>query len=121
MSQSTSSTSYVDLAGTGPAVTVAVPASGKVLVLLTVRVSFASGSARTGYMSFVSTGGTGDVLADDERAIAYRMQAGDALQVSGAYFVSGLDAGAHTFAARYRTSLDAVGFANRTITVIPMP
>jgi hypothetical protein len=109
-------------------VTVTVPASTNVLVILTARIVDAdatnNGTNLGGYLSFVTTNGTGNVAADDTRALAYfpARPAGGA-QVSATFFVTGLSAGSHTFTTNVRNTAAGAGttFSNRSITVIPMP
>jgi hypothetical protein len=64
----TSNGVYADLATPGPSVIVTVPASGRVLVTLTAAISKPSGAFA--FMSFESSGGSGDVSADDMRALS---------------------------------------------------
>ena len=108
--------------------TVTVPASTDVLVILTARIVDADATDNAtdtgGYMSFVSTTGSGNVAADDTRALAYfpaRSEGG--AQVSAVFFVTGLSAGNHTFTTNTRNTASGSGttFSNRSITVIPMP
>jgi hypothetical protein len=121
-------TSATYAASSGPATTVTVPASTNVMVILTARITDAdattNGTGLGGYLSFVSTGGTGNVAADDTRALAFFPgRPGDGVQVSATFFVTGLSAGSHTFTTNVRNTAAGSGttFANRSIVVIPMP
>lgn len=124
--QSTGSTTFTDLATPGPAVSVTVPASGRVLVLLTAWMHVTQ--EQTAVMSFASSGGSGDVDADPTRAIsAYVFSNSDltgqiALTTSAAIPLAGLSPGSHTFTAKYRSDNGLlVAFRNRSLTVIPLP
>jgi hypothetical protein len=111
-SESTTSTSYTDLRTVGPSVTVAVPPSGRALVIVTAWIRGNHGS-----MSFTSTGGTGNVSATDAGSLL-----GMDISGSATNLVAGLSPGSHTFTAKYRTGSDTgVVFRDRSIIVIPMP
>jgi hypothetical protein len=114
--QSTSSGSYGDLATVGPSVAVTVPASGRVLVTMTSRIV---PTIAAGFMSFTSTGGTGNVFADDTRAL---IADHTSVQASATYVVNGLSPGSHTFTSKYKVCCagDAF-FEQRSIIVIPLP
>jgi hypothetical protein len=123
------STSYSNLGAVGPQITVAVPTSGQVLVILSATIEVTSGFA--GYMSFDTTGGSGNVTADDQRALKVQSFSGAYVGTQSSFttVVTGLSPGNHTFTARYRASSGCGGpggcvlptFANRSITVIPLP
>jgi hypothetical protein len=109
-------------------VTATVPASTNVLVILTSRIIDAdatnNGTDLGGYMSFVTTGGSGNVAADDTRALQFFPgRPTDGAQVSASFYVTGLSAGSHTFTTNIRNTAAGSGttFSNRSITVIPMP
>lgn len=128
MATATTVTSATYAQVSGPAVTVTVPASTNVLVILTARIVDAdattNGTALGGYLSFATTGGTGNVAADDTRALAFFPgRPADGAQVSATVFVTGLSAGSHTFTTNVRNTAAGSGttFSNRSITVIPMP
>jgi hypothetical protein len=127
----TSSLTYTNLDGSpaGPAVTVAVPASGRVLVTISANIQNISGgeAGQGGHMSFdsSSSGGSGDVAADDSRSLALFVLSGSAaMQIQASYtsLVTGLSPGNHTFTARYRgNGGDRAEFSQRQITVVPLP
>lgn len=120
----TDSISYVALAG-GPSVSATVPASGQVLVTVSAQVAAQSsgGVERSARMSFASSGGSGDVNADDRRALAVFTTTTTKAQGSATYLMSGLSPGSHTFTAQYRADGGGflASFANRSIVVIPLP
>jgi hypothetical protein len=82
-------------------------------------------------MSFDSIGGSGNVAADDSRALIAHSGTGVnfGIQASFTSMVSGLSPGNHDFTACYRSNSGCPGgggcalptFANRSITVIPLP
>jgi len=104
-------------------VTIDVPASGKVLVLLTANVLHNANCQSA--MGFESTGGSGNVGPDFTRAISLsgNLTLSDLTQ-SGAFMVSGLSPGSHTFTAKYAQPtgpLRSAFYSWRHITVIPLP
>jgi hypothetical protein len=114
--QSTSSGSYGDLATAGPSVTVTVPASGRVLVTLTSRII---PTIAAGFMSFTSTGGSGNVSADDARAL---IADHTTFQASASFVVTSLSPGSHTFTSKYKVCCGGDAFfERRSIIVIPLP
>jgi hypothetical protein len=125
----TDSTTYTNLGAAGPQVTVTVPASGRVLVTVAARIEV--GPRRAGFMSFDSSGGSGNVTADDSRALVVHSvaDASTAIQASFSSVVTNLSPGNHVFTARYRAITTgcppgvcfAARFENRNITVIPLP
>ena len=103
-------------------VTVTVPASGRVVVTLTAGINKPDGL--NAFMSFASSGGSGDVGADDARALVFITQGFGYLMASATFVVTDLSPGAHTFTAKYkRTGATAspVFFDNRRILAIPLP
>ena len=122
-----SSLHFVDAAASFPyseletplSVQATVPASGKALVTLTARIQLYQLS--TGYMSFGSSGGSGDVPPNDSRALRFSGSAGESIQASATIDVSGLSPGVHTFTALHRADGSSITFSDRRIIVIPMP
>jgi hypothetical protein len=125
----TFSQTYTNLDGSppGPSVSVLVPASGQVLVTVSATIQNASGGVfgEGGRMSFDSSGGSGDVPADDTRALALVKFSGSVslqIQASHTSLVRNLSPGNHTFTARYRgNGGDRAEFSRRQITVVPLP
>ena len=117
-SETTTSTTYADLATVGPAVTGTVSSSGKALVTLTAQLSN-SNNNRLCFMGFAVSGAT-TVAAADAQAILYTSSAGNAnAQMSATYLVNGLVAGSNTFTAKYRASNNTCTFLNRNMIVTP--
>jgi len=106
-----------------PLVSVTVPSSGNVLVIVTAQVvTHDDGMA---WVSFTSGGGTGDVSASDARALIAMVGGTNgtymSIQASAMFYVTGLSAGSHTFALCYTSDGGGITFRYRGITVIPMP
>ncbi|HEY1555001.1 MAG TPA: hypothetical protein VGF94_09235 [Kofleriaceae bacterium] len=115
-SSTTNSNVYTDLgAGAGPLATATIPASGMALVTVTARISSLN-SGNLACMSFAGAGAT----AVDSQALCY--DGGDTVQFSATYLASGLTPGSQTITAKYRTTGGHnATFANRAITVVPVP
>jgi hypothetical protein len=119
-SASTSSATYTTVltpASPGPAVTVTVPASGKVLVAVTSGMQATNGSTSM-FMSFALSGANTQAASDSRALILL----GNNLQQSTASFVvSGLTPGSTTFTAQYKVSGSGTAtFSNRSMFVIPL-
>ncbi|MDI3211756.1 hypothetical protein [Arthrobacter sp. AL12] len=109
--QATSSTSYTDLTTVGPAVTVTISANGMALVFLNATMF----SAQTS-MGFAISGAT-TVAADDVNCILINTVTS---RLSGAFLVTGLNAGSTTFTAKYKVGSGTGTFVDRVISVIPL-
>jgi hypothetical protein len=119
-SESTSSTSYVDLTTTTDTVTVIIGASGIAIVALSVNISSPSFNA---YMSYALTGANA-VIATDAKSIGYQNPSNTTwISNQGLVIVeTGLTPGSTTFKAKYRSSSGSgsQSFSNRRIAVIPL-
>jgi hypothetical protein len=117
-SQATTSTAYVDLATVGPAVTVTIPASGRVLVSVSAGTANTTGGG-SDFMGFAISG-TDTRAASDGNAL---ILGGNNLQAATASFiVTGLTAnGSDIFTAKYRVSGGTGAWSNRSIWAIPIP
>lgn len=118
--QSTTSTSYTDLATSGPAVTVTT--GTKALVIVKARL-FANDSAQAAYMS-TEISGSSSVSAADDYGLVQSSTGTQAprLNVASAHVYTGLTAGSNTFTAKYRSSnaSSAAYFRYREIIVIDL-
>ena len=113
--QSTTSTSYTDLATAGPAVTITT--GTKALVIVTARIS-SSLSSYNAYMGFAVTSASSVAASDDNALWA---QGTAAYRASMTTLVTGLTAGSNIFTAKYRAESGSTAtFEKRTITVIDM-
>jgi hypothetical protein len=115
-SQTTTSTSYTDLA-TAQAVTITT--GTKALVLLTSSLANSSASSGT-RMAFAVSGAT-TVAASDDYGINWAAgNTGDSAKYGGSFYVTGLTAGSNVFTAKFRVSSGTGTYNSRFITVIDM-
>jgi hypothetical protein len=117
-SQTTTSTSYTDLATSGPAVTATVSSSGSALIMLTAQLSN-SNNNRTCWMGFAVSGATTVAAADAQSVNFLSANANASAQFTATYLVTGLTAGSNTFTAKYKASANTCTFVNRSITITP--
>lgn len=113
--QSTTSTTYTDLATAGPAVTVLT--GTRALVTLS-SFLYNSGAAADVYMSFAVSGAT-TLAAADTNSISQATGAGQT--TSRTFMVTGLTPGNNTFTSKYRVGSGTGQYANRDITVVGLP
>ena len=115
--QTTTSTSYTDLATVGPAATITT--GTKALVFITSNIDNQSNNGQ-GHIGFAVSGAT-TVAAADTQALHYYSSGAIALQYGAAYYISGLTAGSNTFTLKYRSGNGSTQyFANRQITVMDL-
>lgn len=114
-SQTTTSTSYTDLATSGPTVTLTT--GTKAYVILTCY-QFNNTANSVSFMSFAVSGAT-TTAAADATCLSFRgnIAGGQDLQTSAIYEVT-LTAGSNTFTSKYKVSGNTGTFASRGITVI---
>ena len=118
-SQTTTSTSYADLATVGPAVTVVVGANG--LALVSIAASLTNSNVG-GYaiMAFAVSGAT-TTAAQDKYGVFTNVPTAAAAQRLGAtYLISGLTPGSTTFTCKYKVISNTGTFDNRYIGVVPL-
>lgn len=115
--QTSSSTSYVDLATVGPSVTLETGDAAEVTIVATIGNSAGAHC----YMSFAVSGAT-TLAASDLRA--FFGPVGNivtlASRFTATYMVTGLTAGDNTFTAKYRVGTGTGTWENRTIFVRPL-
>lgn len=117
-SETTTSTSYTDLATVGPAVTVTVGDSGMVLVSVGAEMTPAS-SSDGAFMSFAISGAN-TAAAVTATAVKVRDVSGT-LAYSRDSLLTGLTAGSTTFTGKYKsTNGGTTTFLNRRIWAIPL-
>lgn len=120
-SQGTASTTYTDLATTGPSVTLDVPASGEIVVDISAWLQVSVG--QTGYMGFALSG-SNTLAATDARAAGGRNASTTAIigTISRRVHLTGLSPGTTTVKAVYRVSASGTpAFSDRNIIVEPKP
>lgn len=118
-SETTASTSFVDLATPGPAVTKTTGTSAFVAVYGLVSIDTAGVSA---LMSFAVSGATA-VTASDTRAVSFQpgsVAAARSLRASAVTLLDGLTPGSNTFTAKYRVTGGTGTFNNRRLAVYPL-
>jgi hypothetical protein len=115
--EATTSITYANLATPGPAITLVVPPSGRVLVSVTSGIETTTGSA-VGYMSFALSGANTAAGSD---TTALNLLGNVFQKASASFVVSGLTPGSTTFTAVYRTTAGTGTFQNRSIWAIPLP
>lgn len=113
--QGTTSAAYTDMATVGPAVTVTVGTTGKVLVAL--YSAYSNGTSNFALMSYAVSGAT-TVGAADTRAL----QTATPSDVRNGMTVLevGLNPGSTTFTAKYRSTGGTAGFSGRFLWVTPL-
>lgn len=116
--QATSSTSYGNLATTGPTVTATTGVSA--LVMLGSWMTNATGGARS-IMSYAMSGATSAAAQDITSASVQITTSSSSCYVgsSRAYLHTGLTAGSTTFTSQYKVSAGTGNFTQRTLSVIP--
>lgn len=114
-SETTTSTTYVDLTTSGPAQTLTT--GTRALVIFHCFVSN-SASGNTGFMSVAVSGAT-TVAASDNWAIQYKSTAAnDGVGISSAHLFTSLTGGSNTFTGKYRVTAGTGTFQFRDIIVI---
>jgi len=118
--QTTTSTSYADLATAGPAVTVTTGTKA----LVSIKASMANGAVLTGQMMGVAVSGATTVAASDTYGAGYKYIGGPTNfqpVMAATFLITGLTAGSNTFTAKYRSVTgDAIYFKERMISVVDL-
>ena len=114
-SQTTTSTSFTDLATPGPAVTVTTGTKA----LVTVSAYLVNSGTQRTFMSVTVSGAT-TLSASDTRSLMTYITGGQELCMSFTVLLTGLTAGSNTFTAKYRVGFSTGTFYNRDISVIDM-
>lgn len=116
--QTTTSTSFTDLATTTDTVTATIGANGLALVIISSRISNTD-SAAGGFVGFAASG-TNTIAVSDANSLNMRTSTGAPdSQASWTYLATGLTPGSTTFKMKYRVTAGTGTFTNRRITVIP--
>lgn len=120
-SQTTTATSYSDLASVGPAVTVTIGSTGKALVALHSAIANATSNLAS-YAGFAVSGAT-TVAASDAQAIGFTSpSSGAGIRAGTTLVVTGLNPGSTTFTAKYRMDpgVGPATFVDRRLAVTPL-
>lgn len=120
-SETTTSTSYADLATTTDDVTVTIGQGGVALVILSaLTVSSVANALCT--MSFAYTGANSFTPSDDSWSCGVRSPSATLNNpINGFFVVTGLSTGSTVFKAKYRTSTGTATYLYRRISVIALP
>ena len=113
--QTTTSSTYTDLATVGPVVTLTT--GTRALVIVTAKI-FITGGTANAYAS-VAVSGASTIAADDENA-AISSAINLNWRFTSAYIVTGLTAGSNIFTMKYKRSGNTGNFGSRTLSVIDM-
>lgn len=113
-SETTASTSFTDLATSGPAATVTTRTSALVFIAANL-----SNNTDASLMS-MAVSGASTVAAADTKAIRHGGSATIDSEAGTFFVVTGLTAGSNTFTAKYRVNAGTGTFRNRRIAVIPL-
>lgn len=114
-SESTTATSFTDLATVGPSVSVPISTNGKALIMI--RYQGSNTGSGLGRMTFVASGANTIVTSSDRAAIHGGTVTGTP---SFAYVATGLTSGTTVFTAKYRADAGTGTFLARYISVIPL-
>lgn len=115
--QTTTSTTYTDLATVGPTATL--ETRGSALVTVTARIS--ANVIDSGYMGFAVSGASVRAATDSQSLNLSSSGAGHVNRASASFTVTGLTPGSHTFTAKYRQNGASTGtYADRSIIVLPL-
>lgn len=123
-SQTTTSTSYVDLATAGPSVTVNIGASGMAFVSFAAYMSNSQSSAMD--CIAVAVSGATTVAASDTDGLLWQTTgAGGVHRLGYSYLITGLNAGSNTFKLQYSVKSTGSGsgtgtFSSRYLGVVPI-
>jgi len=119
-SQTTSSTSYTDLATSGPAVTVTTLTSA----IVTISLVAANNTINDGAIATYAVSGATTVAAADGNGytgVVGNLPANGEVATTTSIVVTGLTAGSNTFTVKYRANVGGTAtFLNRFINVEPL-
>ena len=114
VSETTTSTTFTDLATVGPSVTVDTGPSALVIIHSSMDNS-GTGSTRMAY----DVSGASSISAADNRGIGVYGTAGTGVITSGVVWHDDLTPGSNTFTAKYRVASGTGTFLSRRIVVVP--
>lgn len=116
--ESTTSTTPIDLTTAGPAPSVTVGASGKLLVVVQAWIRNSTVGAQA-YMGFTLSGAN-TLAAHLDRVAAWDQDSADYLNLPGVFLLTGLAAGSTTVTAKYWVEAGTGTFGRRIVTAIPL-
>lgn len=116
-SESTASTTYVDLATAGPIVTVATGT----IAIVAFAASQQNNTANCANLSSVAVSGASSVAASDNWSVVTDgLPAGQAIRAGTMHIFTGLTAGTNTFTMKYRAGSNTSSYQQRELNVIPL-
>jgi hypothetical protein len=118
-SQTTTSTSYADLATTTDAVTITVGSSGAALVNIYSYMGNNT-SPQICQVGFAISGATTRAASDEYSILAQNQVSGWNDRRSGLFLLTGLTPGSTTFKMKYKVSGGTGTYSDRRISVIPL-
>lgn len=113
--ETTTSSTYTDLATSGPSVTL--NTGSAVIVTLSAVVENTLGSGNTGYTSVAVSGATTLAASDTNAVFGSGTGAGFGISLCRRFKLTGLTPGSNTFKLQYRRDGSTWGFHNRSIVV----
>lgn len=114
--ESTASTTYTDLATTGPAVSVL--SGPTVLVLISVGISTDTNNSAA-FAGYGITGATSRAATDAEACEMDGITLGNSMRYTIASHATGLTPGVNTFTMKYRAGSNTATYSNRQIICVP--
>lgn len=115
--QTTTSTSYTDLATTGPSITATTGTIAIAFYAVTMFNTAINSSASTS----LTVSGSSSVAASDNWCIQVDgLPAGQSSRSGVAHVFTGLTAGSNTFTLKYKAGSNTASFGNREINIIPL-
>jgi hypothetical protein len=116
-SETTTSTSYADLATVGPAATVTTGVAAMVFI----KSGIDNNTANIGtFMSFAVSGASSQAAADASAVNIAGVTAANRVRIGAAFRVTGLNAGSNIFTAKYKVASASTGtFTQRDLIVLP--
>lgn len=116
--QSTTSTTFTDLATVGPSVTVDTGTSAIVTMATFAYNSLGAGNTA---MIGVAVSGATTIAANTEYARTTFWAGNASVYMGGTFLVTGLTSGSNTFTMKYKVDGSTIFFGNRYMTVTPLP
>lgn len=119
----TSSATYADLTGSvGPAVTLLVPQSGRVIVDISADMATSAITTQTGFMGIALSGANTEAASDAKCARgSWAGTSGLGGTISNRILYTGLNPGTTTFTSKFKSSSGSITFSNRRLNVDPRP
>lgn len=118
-SETTSSTTYADLATTTDTVTVTIGANGLALIGFSTKMSGNTGNEQS-FTSFAISGANSAVATDTRSTVEGAVAGKPFASGSGLFLLTGLTPGSTTFKLKYRTTLGTCTITDRSIMALPL-